>query len=219
VVRPLPRDGAAPPAAGDDAPGRAARALPRRRRRARRAIPALCGDPDRQGRRATAHAATEQDGFVWGYSTPDAAPATTPPRVPRLRGDGYTTIQQSFTVRGALFHALENALDVPHTAFLHAGLFRTSRPRREIDVVVRRFADRAEAEYVGEPRPAGLIGRQDRSILELQTETIRRFGGERLASTELDVLGPQIRHLMTAGARGEREPGGRPHEHRVRMAI
>jgi nitrite reductase/ring-hydroxylating ferredoxin subunit len=35
--------------------------------------------------------------------------------------------------------AIENALDVPHTAFLHGGLFRQDRDRRPIDVVIRRW--------------------------------------------------------------------------------
>jgi phenylpropionate dioxygenase-like ring-hydroxylating dioxygenase large terminal subunit len=261
-----------------------------------RAIPGLCGEPERHGRRAVAHAACERDGFVWVYSTPDAAPGGEPPRFARVDAPGYATIRQALSFPGTLFHALENALDVPHTAFLHAGLFRTSRRRHEIDVVVRRFADRAEAEYVGEPRPTGLVGRllapgggvvvhvdrfllpsvaqveyrlgddnhllvtsamtpvddfvtqvwtvvslrlriptrllvpivtplatrilrQDRAILALQTQTIRRFRGEQLASTEIDVLGPQIWHLLTAAARGEPSVPGLQHEHRVRMAI
>jgi Vanillate O-demethylase oxygenase C-terminal domain len=49
---------------------------------------------------------------------------------------------------------------VPHTAFLHGGLFRGgSRPRREVEVVVRRSADRVEAEYVGESRPPGVVAK------------------------------------------------------------
>jgi Vanillate O-demethylase oxygenase C-terminal domain len=54
----------------------------------------------------------------------------------------------------------ENALDVPHTAFLHGGLFRgAGRDPVEIEVVVRTSPDRIEAEYVGEPRPPGVAGR------------------------------------------------------------
>ena len=59
---------------------------------------------------------------------------------------------------GSLHAALENTLDVPHTAFLHGGLFRTAEKKNEIDVVVRRHGRRVEAEYLGEPRPQGLVG-------------------------------------------------------------
>ncbi len=47
---------------------------------------------------------------------------------------------------------------MPHTAFLHGGFFRTAKKRNEIDVVVRRSERQIEAEYLGEPRPSGLVG-------------------------------------------------------------
>ncbi len=201
-------------------------------------------------------------------------------------------------MRSTLFAALENTLDVPHTAFLHGGLFRTSAKESEIDVVVRRYADRCEAEFVGEPRPKGIAGRllapgggvvthvdrfllpsiaqveyrigdashlvvtsamtpvddfrtklfvvatfrlpvpgwlvqplfaplaarifkQDARILALQTENVRRFGGERFASTEIDVLGPQIWRLLKQAERGDAGPAqeSAEHEHRVRMRV
>ena len=49
-------------------------------------------------------------------------------------------------------------MDVPHTAFLHKGLFRGVE-RNLIDTEVRRFTDRAECQYFGEPRPEGLLGK------------------------------------------------------------
>jgi hypothetical protein len=47
---------------------------------------------------------------------------------------------------------------VPHTAFLHRGLFRGAGKRNEIRATVRRSADRVEVEYAGEPRPSGAVG-------------------------------------------------------------
>jgi phenylpropionate dioxygenase-like ring-hydroxylating dioxygenase large terminal subunit len=261
-----------------------------------RAIPGLVGPPGRQARRAAAYPAIEQDGFVWIYSTADTTPTQPPPRIPHLDDARYATIRRVFTIQAALFHALENALDVPHTAFLHAGLFRTRHDPHEIEVIVRRTANRVEAEYVGEPRPSGIVGRllapgggvvvhfdrfllpslaqveyrlgednhlvvtsamtpvaefetrvfavvslrlrvgtrlvvplvsplatrifrQDMSILARQTATIRRFGGERLASTEIDVLGPQIWRLLQEAAGGAAPGGGAEHEHRVRLRV
>src|SRR2546427_9412179 len=61
-------------------------------------------------------------------------------------------------VEATLLSTLENQLDVPHTAFLHRGLFRGGA-RHEVTAVVRRFAHRVEAEDVGGPRPSGLAGR------------------------------------------------------------
>ena len=123
-----------------------------------RVIPALASEPDRKARRATAYATREQDGFVWVYTTPDAAPTREPYRFPSVDGR-YATIRRDLVMPGPLRHVLENALDVPHTAFLHGGLFRTAARRHDVEVRVRRTAEAVEAEYVGEPRPPGLIGR------------------------------------------------------------
>src|SRR5437763_1203972 len=80
-----------------------------------------------------------------------------------VSGDGdhppYSTVRRHVRFEAGLHAALENTLDVPHTAFLHGGLFRGGREPVEIDVVVRSRQDGVEAEYVGEPRPQGLAGR------------------------------------------------------------
>ena len=69
---------------------------------------------------------------------------------------------------------------------------------------------------------AARIFRQDARMLALQAKTIQRFGGERFASTELDVLGPQILRLLRDAERGALVEGDRDrvvHEHRVRMRV
>ncbi len=262
------------------------------------AVPGLEAPPGSRAARATAFPCMEQDGLVWTFSTPGAEPRGAPFRFPLLGAPGYTTVRRELVVRSTLQGALENVLDVPHTAFLHGGLFRTGGRRAEIEVVVRRFADRCEAEFVGEPRPGGLAARllaprggvvshvdrfllpsiaqveyrigeashlvattamtpvddrttrlfsvvtfrlplpgwlvrpvlapigarilaQDARMLALQSENVRRFGGERFASTELDVLGPQIGRLLADAERGEIPAAGGEsrHEHRVRMRL
>ena len=50
---------------------------------------------------------------------------------------------------------------------------------------------------------ANRIFAQDERILRHQSETIRRFGGEHFASTELDVLGQHILRLLRRAGRGE----------------
>jgi hypothetical protein len=60
----------------------------------------------------------------------------------------------------ATLHAtIENALDVPHTAFLHRGLFRGGRDPVEVLAKVTRSPDSVQVEFVGEPRPPGLVAR------------------------------------------------------------
>ncbi|PIE20066.1 MAG: (2Fe-2S)-binding protein [Proteobacteria bacterium] len=256
-----------------------------------RVVPGLCRDLDAdRGRRVPAFAAREQDGLVWVYATPDVEPIRPPFRFPRLDRPGYVVIRRKVVARGTLHATLENALDVPHTAFLHGGLFRTAKRRNEIEAIVRRFGDRAEVEYIGEPRPSGLVGRllspsggvvthldrfflpsiaqvdyrlgdrnhflvtsactpvsdfethiyaviqlrlrvparlvkpllepiakrifaQDAEILGQQTDVIRAFGGERFQSTELDLIGPHIYHLLKRAQRGEVGPGDGPAEY------
>jgi len=260
------------------------------------AVPGLTGPPGARAARAPAYPCLEQDGFLWVYSTPGDAPVRGPPRLPHLEDGRYTTARRELEVRATLLAALENTLDVPHTAFLHRGLFRTGGAGPVVEVVVRRFADRCEAEYLGEPRPRGLAGRllapgggvvahvdrfllpslaqveyrlgeashlvvttamtpvdrlrtrlfsvatfrlplpgllvrpvisplaalilrQDAWMLRLQSDNVERFGGERFASSELDVLGPQIARLLREAARRAPapDPGAPEHEHRVRM--
>ena len=264
------------------------------------AVPGLGDRPQARATSATAFSCLEQDGFVWVFGRSGVEPGAPPPRFPHLGEPGYTTVRNELEVRATVFRAAENVLDVPHTAFLHGGLFRTRAARGEVEVVVRRYADRCEAEFVGEPRPRGLAGRllaprggvvahvdrfllpsiaqveyrlgeashvvvttalspvdeartrmfsaatfrlpvpgwlvrpilvpvaarilrQDARMLALQTDVVQRFGGERFATTELDVLGPQIRRLL---AQAERAPGLAPrpqeapeHEHRMRMRL
>lgn len=65
---------------------------------------------------------------------------------------------------------------------------------------------------------------QDARMLALQADNVARFGGERFANTELDVLGPQIARLLEAAERGDGGAGpvgaaAPEHEHRVRMRL
>jgi len=123
-----------------------------------RRVPGLCDGDEAaaRGRAAPAYPTREQDGFVWVYATPDVEPAREPYRFPYLDAPGYTTVRQVVEAEGSLHAVAENALDVPHTAFLHQGLFRGTGTTNRVEVVVRRWHDRVEAEYVGEPRPEGL---------------------------------------------------------------
>ncbi len=125
-----------------------------------RAIPGLVGEVRAHERRATSFACREAHGFVWVWGEPEAPPSREPFRFPHLDERGWTTAREELEVRASLHATAENALDVPHTAFLHGGLFRSeTRARREIEVIVRRFEDRVEAEYVGESRPPGLVAK------------------------------------------------------------
>lgn len=244
-------------------------------------IPGLVESSAARERRAETCAVREQDGLVWVCPEPGFTPEA-PPFSPPAGGPEYARIVRVVEAEGTLHATLENALDVPHTAFLHRGLFRGGK-KNQIRAVVRRFPDRVETEYSGEPRPSGIAGKilspqggtiehwdrfilpsiaqveyrlgqsthflvtalctpvsdfhtrlygvasfktplpkqavravlepvalkifgQDASMLKAQSDNVRRFGGERYQSTELDFMGPQIWRLLKqaeTGAAGE----------------
>jgi phenylpropionate dioxygenase-like ring-hydroxylating dioxygenase large terminal subunit len=264
-------------------------------------IPSLTGDHSAKARNATAFAAREIDGFIYVYSTPGEEPKHEPTQPRAIHDRGYTRVRQVVEAECTMHAALENGLDVPHTQFLHRGLFRTKSRGIEIEAVVKRSADRVEAEYIGEPRPTGLVARilspsggtvthfdrfimpsiaeveyrigsenhflvsaamtpvddfftrifavvsfkvrivpgwllapflkplalkifaQDAEMLKAQTENIRRFGGEKYAWTDIDVLGREIwRLLKNAEKKGTAETGDEPareHESRVKLIV
>jgi phenylpropionate dioxygenase-like ring-hydroxylating dioxygenase large terminal subunit len=269
-----------------------------------RHIPCLIGDTEARARKVPAYAARELDGHIFVYGRPDVVPLREPYRFPYYGDDRYTKIHFAMDLPGSVHAVAENALDVPHTAFLHGGLFRKPGRDHPIDVVIRRDNDMCEAEYLGEPAPKGLIGRllapgggevqhtdrfrlpavteveyrlgddshlvvasalcplgdfetrlfavaafrlpwflparvvgvvaqpiarlilaQDRRMLRHQTGAIRRFGGEQLISTDVDVLGPHILRLLKNAEAGRRDSGdeerGRdvPFERRVTMRV
>ena len=257
------------------------------------AVPGLDIEPDSPTRRVSTHVATESDGFVWVWGEPDAQPTGRPFPLPRLedRDDARRIGRTVFVcdLDSTLHAALENALDVPHTAFLHGGIFRGNKEPRRITAVRRELPDGIEVEYQGEPigfgpltlstsqtsrtfehwdrffmpsiaqieygidgwlrivnsilhlpmapfrtrawfvldfsspLPAPLAAaviqargkavlRQDAEMLAAQSERIRRFGGERYTSTELDLLGRGIWRLLRRAERAElsADGGGAP---------
>ena len=124
-----------------------------------RHIPALVGEPDSPARRCPAHPVVEQQGFVWIWADRDSQPTDEPFRFRLADDPEYLTIRRSLEAEGSIHAVAENALDVPHTAFLHGGLFRVDRDRNEITCRIRREADRVACEYIGEPRPTGIVGK------------------------------------------------------------
>jgi phenylpropionate dioxygenase-like ring-hydroxylating dioxygenase large terminal subunit len=122
-------------------------------------IPAFLGEPDAPGRRASRYAVIEQQGFVWAWGRPGSDPVGEPFRFPHADTPGWLTVRHEVRAKASVHQVAENALDVPHTAFLHGGLFRKDGVRNRIQCVIERFADHAVCEYVGEPRPEGLAAR------------------------------------------------------------
>ncbi len=247
-----------------------------------RAIPGLREGRTQSTWHVPAHATVEQDGFVWAWGEPDAEPTRAPFTLPVVAGPGVGRTVFRCDLEATLRAASENALDVPHTAFLHRGLFRGGA-RRTITAVRRPVESGVEVQYLGEPVgmgpirlgrasdrtfdhwdrfllpsiaqveyavegwfrivntilqlplsafrtrawfvvqfssrvPAPLVRtvvrqqgkhilRQDAVGLARQTEQTQRFGGERYASTEIDLLGTAIWRLLRQAERAEQPDG------------
>jgi phenylpropionate dioxygenase-like ring-hydroxylating dioxygenase large terminal subunit len=231
----------------------------------------------------SSYATVEQDGFVWAWGEPGAEPTRPPFALPVVAGRGAGETVFRCDLDSTLRASLENALDVPHTAYLHRGLFR-GKTRHTITALRRPIDDGVEVQYLGEPvgmgpirlgegsgrtfdhwdrfllpsiaqieyavqgwfrivntivqlplgpfrtrawfvvrfsspLPAPLVravvhsqGRrilgQDAEALARQTERSRGLGGERYASTELDLLGTAIWRLLLQAERAEQPDGG-----------
>ncbi len=121
-----------------------------------REVPGLLdgSDPDGRQRAVPYFAAREQDGFVWIWGRPGAEPSCEPLRIPRIDDPDYLVVVREYDVECTLHAALENALDVPHTAFVHRGDFR-GKGSNEIEAVRRRIPNGIEVEYLGEPPLSG----------------------------------------------------------------
>lgn len=113
---------------------------------------------DRSVRRVERFPVVEQDGMVWVVPSGTALTAT-PPRLDHVGDGDYRTIYLRLDVPGPMLAAVENALDVPHTSFLHKGLFRGGRERVPVGVTIRHGVDFVEAIFEGEPVPPGVLGR------------------------------------------------------------
>ncbi|HLY73250.1 MAG TPA: aromatic ring-hydroxylating dioxygenase subunit alpha [Planctomycetota bacterium] len=251
-------------------------------------IPGLCDGFDRIARNVPHFATIEENGLIWVYGSPDETPSTRPFALAPL-DSGATEVRRVVNVESPLHPALENALDVPHTAVLHHGLFRGARVPHRIKARVSRTAQGVQAEYIGEPRPEGLaakllapaggvvthvdrfilpsiaqveyrlgdeahflvnslctpvdeyltrihaviafrsrlpgwmvklaltplanrIFRQDAGILQAQSSSLRKFGGEHYASTAIDVLGLQIARLLRHPEAGAAAPDDHPED-------
>jgi phenylpropionate dioxygenase-like ring-hydroxylating dioxygenase large terminal subunit len=95
----------------------------------------------------------EQDGHLWVWLGGEP-PAAGPFHFPHHGEEGWSTVFLHTRFRAPVEACLENFLDVPHTIFVHPGLFRSSRLRRT-RVRLQRLPDGVEAEFLDEAPLAG----------------------------------------------------------------
>ncbi len=170
-----------------------------------KAVPGLCSAADHSARRVPSFACRDSQSWIWVYSDPDVDPGSDPYKIPCADQPGYLTIREQLEMPGPLDAVAENALDVPHTAFVHAGLFRKNKDRTVIEVVIRTLDGGVEAQFIGEERPKGLIGRilapqggevlhWDRFLLPCVAQVEYRLG-ERSHIITTAALTPRTRYV------------------------
>jgi phenylpropionate dioxygenase-like ring-hydroxylating dioxygenase large terminal subunit len=174
-----------------------------------RLVPGLINDPgtastdeahtsgtefDSVARRVPSFPAVERDGLVWVVPSLESPLQGEPLAMPEVGTAGYASVWRRRTLSATVHAALENALDVPHTAFLHRGLFRGRRTPVPVDVTVRHGPGMVEAIYEGEPVPSGIGARVlapeggvvehvDRFILPSISQVEYRLGDSHLLIT------------------------------------
>jgi phenylpropionate dioxygenase-like ring-hydroxylating dioxygenase large terminal subunit len=125
-----------------------------------RAVPALDTDLGHapSPRDAEARPVRELDGVIWVWGSPDVPPNREPYRLPELgHGSNVGEVVFQRDIDCTLHASLENALDVPHTAFLHGGLFRKSGQGPRVQAERHDLADGVEVQFLGEPAAFGPI--------------------------------------------------------------
>ena len=173
-------------------------------------IPALAEPGEGARRKVPAFPVREQQGYIWVYTDSESEPNHSPYHFGKIEDPDYMTFRYEAEFEGSLFAVAENILDVPHTSFLHRGLFR-SEQTQEISTEVRRFGDRAECEFFGESRPSGLFGRLlapgggevthvDRFILPGVAQVEYGLGnrGHLVITSALSPVSPFVTRMYTA---------------------
>ena len=123
-------------------------------------IPGFKGKCDLKARKVKSFDTAEKYGFIWIYLSMKEKAETSIDGPPFIGDSAYKTVFHPSLMESNLISLAENILDVPHTAFLHKGLFRNDDSKKKsIEVELKRSKDRVECQFLGEERPGGFLGR------------------------------------------------------------
>jgi phenylpropionate dioxygenase-like ring-hydroxylating dioxygenase large terminal subunit len=118
------------------------------------AVPSLGDDTRKIGRRcAVRYATCELDGFVY-VRLQDAD--TAPWRIPHYGERGWKSLRLLNKFKNDVTNCAENFVDIPHTAYVHRGIFRSER-RERLTATVTRAGGSVRVEYHGERVNLGLF--------------------------------------------------------------
>jgi phenylpropionate dioxygenase-like ring-hydroxylating dioxygenase large terminal subunit len=101
-----------------------------------------------ESRRVERFPTRERDGFVWVYmGTPQRAAEREPFAFPHSGEEGWRSYTMLTPFAGDVTDLVENFMDVPHTAFVHAGWFRRASAAKRAEATVERTAGAVHVEY------------------------------------------------------------------------
>lgn len=111
-------------------------------------VPALCKGEKLPQAKVRAYPVIEQDDQLWVWIGSDS-PSQAPFHFPKYGAKGWASFFMRTGFSAPVEDCLENFLDVPHTIFVHPGLFRgnVQRPTR---ARIRRTHDSVEVEFIDE---------------------------------------------------------------------
>jgi phenylpropionate dioxygenase-like ring-hydroxylating dioxygenase large terminal subunit len=122
-------------------------------------IPSLGPEQKKLGNRcAVSYPTREKDGYVYVRLNPEPAEEIEPFDMPSYGKAGYHTIRLQNRFENDVTNCAENFVDIPHTAFVHDKIFRSSKNERLTATVVREKGS-VVTTYHGEGKNLGIFGR------------------------------------------------------------
>lgn len=111
-----------------------------------------------QQRRAKTYPTTEKDGYVYVRLTEHLNEDFPPFSMPHYQETGWETVRVINRFTNNVTNCVENFIDIPHTAFVHPGVFRNSR-QQQIEMIVERKNGSVLVEYSNETSNLGWFSR------------------------------------------------------------
>lgn len=143
-------------------------------------------------RQAISYSTKEQDGYVYVRLTNTPKVDFPPFSMPYYQQSGWETVRVINRFANNVTNCAENFIDIPHTAFVHPGIFRTSR-QQQLQMTVERLDGSVVVEYRNENNNLGWYSR----FLNLQDKEIKhsdRFYMPNITSVEYQMS--KHRHLF-----------------------
>ena len=111
-----------------------------------------------QQRRAKCYATKEQDGYVYVRLADDPSEDFNPFFMPHYQEQGWETIRVINRFQNNVTNCVENFIDIPHTAFVHPGIFRKSC-QQMLQMIVQRENGSVLVNYCNETINLGWYSR------------------------------------------------------------